>query len=511
MYQNKVDKKSIKADNAQLKVVKKLNKIQKVLNEYGNERQIYQNKLSEYEILIEKIKRDFEKNNHKIDINNNIQENDKEDEIGKEEINLNLPEPPIAPRIPKGLYIYGEVGTGKTMLMDMFYDTVKLPKKRVHFHKFCLDVHLRIRKFKERLLQEYGRDKTIILTPERDAIAAIGREIASESWLLCFDEFQVTDIADALILSKLFGEIMKCGTVLIATSNRPPSDLYLNGLNRHYFLSFIDLLYRQCHVHNLDSSIDYRQEVVPVAGACYTPINKETSAMLYEAFLESCGDITPHTVTVDVMMGRTLEVAHAAGDVCFTKFQDLCEKEKGAADYQALTKNFRVIYLEGVPQLSVLEHDKARRFITLVDEIYDAGCVLVWSAECLPLQLFRLLDQTEIDSEKDNTTGKLTLGVDHSWTNSDSNNNNNTVVEEYQHTSFAEPNRDSIQNSVTHHVSFVDEKEKLGLDAAQEELSILEGELSSVQELAWAFRRAQSRLVEMSGENWRADITRFHT
>ena len=212
-----------------------------------------------------------------------------------------------------------------------------------NFHKFCLDVHLRIRKFKEKLLKEYGRDKTIILTPERDAITAVGREIASECWLLCFDEFQVTDIADALILSKLFGEIMKCGTVLISTSNRPPSELYLNGLNRHYFLPFIDLLNRQCHVHNLDSSTDYRQEVVPVAGACYTPINNETSAMLHQAFLEACGDVSPQNVTVDVMMGRTLEVSQAAGDVCLITFQDLCEKERGAADYQALTKVLNMV------------------------------------------------------------------------------------------------------------------------------------------------------------------------
>ena len=169
-------------------------------------------------------------------------------------------EPTQPPPRLKGMYIYGHVGVGKTMAMDVFYDHCPLAaKRRVHFHKFMLEIHQRIHAYKQRLLQQYGREVHINLSSERDAIAAVAHDIADECRLLCFDEFQVTDICDAMMLAKFFGVLWERGTVLVATSNRPPTDLYKDGLNRSYFLPFIDRLQDECVVWDMGTSEDYRQ------------------------------------------------------------------------------------------------------------------------------------------------------------------------------------------------------------------------------------------------------------
>ena len=173
------------------------------------------------------------------------------------------PPPPPPPRL-KGMYIYGQVGVGKTMAMDVFYTHCPLAsKRRVHFHKFMLEIHQRIHAYKQRLLLQYGREVHINLSSERDAIAAVAHDVADECRLLCFDEFQVTDICDAMMLAKFFGVLWERGTVLVATSNRPPTDLYKDGLNRSYFLPFIDRLQEECVVWDMGTGEDYRQVPIP--------------------------------------------------------------------------------------------------------------------------------------------------------------------------------------------------------------------------------------------------------
>jgi cell division protein ZapE len=185
----------------------------------------------------------------------------------------------------RGLYIYGDVGTGKTMVMDMFYDNCDIrSKKRVHFHQFMLDIHNRIHLYKKDLLQKFGRDIQLNMSSERDAITQVAESIAGECRLLCFDEFQVTDICDAMILSKLFSVLWSKGTVLIATSNRPPIDLYKDGLNRAYFVPFIKRLEQECIVKQIASVKDYRQANKPLENSYYVPLNDEARSKLWEDF-----------------------------------------------------------------------------------------------------------------------------------------------------------------------------------------------------------------------------------
>lgn len=245
-------------------------------------------------------------------------------------------------------------------MMDMFFQTSQEPKKRrVHFHKFMLDVHKLIHDYKQGLLREFGRQRNIDLSRERDPVVYAAKIINEDAKLLCFDEFQVTDIADALIMTKLFNELWMRGTILLATSNRPPSDLYLGGINREYFMPFIEELQRRCIVRNLRSQIDYREVMSTLAeDAYYTPLSPESTAKLREQFQknhagESSTSVSEEMVRVPVMMGRELNVL-ARGRACFVTFSEICEGNKGAADYSALAQCMDVIYMDGIPQLSVL-------------------------------------------------------------------------------------------------------------------------------------------------------------
>lgn len=417
------------------------------------------------------------------------------------------------PFIPRGVYLWGEVGTGKTMLMDMFYDTTNIPtnkKRRVHFHKFMLeDVHGRIHSYKKELLMKYGRDRHINLSSGRDAIKHIARLIADEAWLLCFDEFQVTDVADALIMTQLFNELWQQGTVLVATSNRPPKDLYKDGLNRSYFLPFIDSLQQWCIVCDISSTVDYRLRhgTLPGLKSYYTPLLPANTERLYKLFLSMTTTTTtglkPRPLQISIMMGRVMDIPMAGNGVCWMTFSDLCEKERGTADYRALCNNFHTLFLDGVPQVSVLKHDAARRFILLVDELYDSGTRLYWTAETDPSSLFinPLLttdDSTTTDDPSRETTqpggmvGKAQssalTSIDRAleW-NMDSNN----------------PGYDASVSVRAFEQSKVDRK--VTSVTGELDLAIPVGELAAIQELSFAFRRAASRLIEMSKTSPEAD------
>ncbi|XP_030212278.1 AFG1 like ATPase a isoform X1 [Gadus morhua] len=274
------------------------------------------------------------------------------------------------PKPPKGYYIFGDVGTGKTMVMDMFYSHVETEKKkRVHFHGFMLDVHKRI----HRLKQSMPKRKAGRMAKSYDPIAPVAAEISEEACLLCFDEFQVTDIADAMILKQLFENLFRNGVVVVATSNRPPEDLYKNGLQRVNFVPFIAVLQQYCQTLRLDSGIDYRRRNRPSAGKLYfLSSDPDVEAALDKMFDELAfkqNDITrPRVLSVQ---GRKVGLAKACGTIADCTFQELCDRPLGASDYLELSRLFDTVFIRNIPLLDLNKKTQARRLITLVDTLYD--------------------------------------------------------------------------------------------------------------------------------------------
>jgi len=292
-----------------------------------------------------------------------------------------------APEQVKGLYIWGDVGRGKSMLMDMFFENLPHKRKRrAHFNDFMQDTQSRIHEHRE----AYKRGET----REEDPIPSIARALAQEAAILCFDEFTVTDIADSMILGRLFEAMFEEGVIVVATSNVEPENLYLDGLNRKIFLPFIDLLKRNVDVFNLDARTDFRLEKLNQAPVYNAPLNTKTCKAMNDAWLRLTG-LEKGAPEILHIKGRELMVPQAAQGVARISFETLCEEPRSAADYLAIARNFHTVFLDGIKIMQRENHNAAKRFILLIDTLYDNHIRLVASAEAEPAQLYEATSGTE--------------------------------------------------------------------------------------------------------------------
>ena len=289
---------------------------------------------------------------------------------------------------PKGIYLYGGVGRGKSMLMDLFYAVAPVTaKRRVHFHEFMLDIHARLKAWHElsarEKIQQGGRAN------DDDPMPFIARKIIQEAQLLCFDELQVTDIADAMVLTRLFKELFAQGVVVVATSNRPPDDLYKNGLNRQRFLPFIEQIKEKLDIIPLEGPVDYRYNRLQGAETYYFPINAATTAQLSATFFRLTDRRVEDRAKVPseelIVQGRKLFVPKAARGVAVFSFKRLCANPLGAADYLAIARTYHTVIMVAIPQFNKENSDEAKRFIHFIDALYEHGVKFLCSA-AVPLQ-----------------------------------------------------------------------------------------------------------------------------
>jgi protein AFG1 len=366
-----------------------------------------------------------------------------------------------APGLPKGLYMYGDVGSGKTMLMDLFYDT--LPdnvqnKSRIHFHNFMQDVHKEIHKMK------------VVHGNDIDAIPFVAATIAEKAQILCFDEFQCTDVADAMILRRLMESLMHHGTVLITTSNRHPTDLYKNGIQRESFVPCINLLCEQLHILNLDSTTDYRKIPRPPSGVYHHPLDTPAAARHADHWFKFLGDFNadpPHRA-VQHVWGREIEVPLASGRACRFTFNQLIGRATGAADYLELVRSYDAFIITDVPGMNLRTRDLARRFITFLDAVYESRAKLVLTSAVPLTQLFMSRREASEFVSKIAASGASANAMEAKAEGADVNDAMRSLMDD------------------------------LGMNMS----SLKDSSIFTGDEEAFAFARALSRLHEMGSQEW---------
>ncbi|KIV84342.1 hypothetical protein PV11_00126 [Exophiala sideris] len=381
----------------------------------------------------------------------------------------------ISENLPKGLYMYGDVGSGKTMLMDLFYDTLPpnmTSKTRVHFHNFMQDVHKRLHKVR----MQYGNDF--------DAVPFIAADIAETAQVLCFDEFQCTDVADAMILRRLLESLMSHGVVLITTSNRHPDDLYKNGIQRQSFIPCIDLLKKQLKVINLDSQTDYRKLPRPPSGVYHHPLDRSavSHAKKWFEFLGDPQKDPPHPSKITVW-GRDVEIPLVSGKAAKFTFHDLIGRATGAADYIEMMRHFDAFIVTDVPGMTHRERDWARRFITFIDAVYESHAKLVLTTAVPLSQLF--LSRTELDESLEKVSKKV-------------DRDEGSVSGEDKNVAARMKNADTHGEGADLDDVMRNLMDDLGLSMSM----LKQSSLFSGDEERFAFARALSRLSEMGSQEW---------
>ena len=297
---------------------------------------------------------------------------------------------------PRGVYMWGGVGRGKSMLMDLFHETLDIAdKRRVHFHEFMIEVHARLR---EERRKETG-----------DPIAPVAAAIAGEARCLAFDEMVVNNSADAMIMSRLFTALIEAGVAIVTTSNRPPADLYKDGLNREHFLPFITLIERRLDVITLNGPTDYRLERLAGMDVWHTPLGDASTAAVREIFFRLT-DYPPedaeHVSGTELAIpgGRSIHVPKSLKGVAVFSFKRLCGEARGAADYLAIARHYHTVIVVGIPRMTPDERNEATRFVTLIDALYENGVKLIATADAEPAELYQSGDGS---FEFERTTSRL--------------------------------------------------------------------------------------------------------
>jgi cell division protein ZapE len=293
---------------------------------------------------------------------------------------------------PRGLYVHGEVGRGKTMLMDLFFQQCPIEhKRRAHFHEFMAEAHERIYGYRQQIARGEIADA--------DVIALTAQAIFDEAWLLCFDEFHVTDIADAMILGRLFAKLFELGTVVVATSNVAPEDLYKDGLNRALFLPFIAQISEHMDVLRLDARTDFRLEKLAGAKMWLVPVDEEAETALNTAWARMTGKAPCKPRDIPIK-GRILHVPCSSHGVARFSFAAICEKPLAASDYLRLAHDYHTILIDRIPVMDLADRNAAKRFISLIDTLYDNAVKLMASAEADPVSLYLATEGIEANEFK---------------------------------------------------------------------------------------------------------------